>query len=768
MAFWVATVSPVPAVVFALYLWPALFGTVVLIEFWRLLSDAYALAEAKRVFGTISAGATAGALAGSAAATAMTAAFEVRHLLLTSSIAMAAAAVLVTRLPIPPASQEPEAAAPGPERRFGSLGLIGSHPYVLRLVCVLLMVTVTITLADYVFKSVAARYVDPAELGSFFARVALALSVAALAVQLIATGPLLERIGILRLFALLPLTLAATGGLVAAGAGLLGVLAMRIGDGTLRHSIHRTTAELLYVPLSPRMRAEIKPLVDVGTHRGGQVIGSGLILAALTLGADERWLAGAVAVAAGAALAITAGMRASYLDLFRRVLDRDATETRLAYPALDLLSLRSLVAALNSEDDRQVIAALNILEAQQQVNLIPALILFHPSRRVVLAALETFARSARSDFLWIAERLRQEGESSEVRAAALRAVTLHRPDRAILAVAIEDHDPVVRATAMVGLVAGGWLPERDAVERLGASGAGSVEHLAVAAALTRQPSPAWESLPIALVQSSDPAVRAETARAMGRIGRVAFLPWLRSLLGDRTTREAARDAFVAIGSPSVGFLRESLANGSLPRAIRLHLPRTISRFPPDQSAPILIERLAVEEDRGVRYKVLRGLGRLRMEAPDLTIDGRQIDRAINRTLEAALQLRRWRHGLAVAPRRATERQRLLTDFLADEQARAIEELFRLLGLQQPRERFDRIFKGLGGGPIAQASSLELVEHLVDPARRAAVLSLLNGQTSEAADRSALETTLQAVIRDSSGVLRELAAAALAERQGLGS
>jgi AAA family ATP:ADP antiporter len=524
LGFWLVTVSRAPAVLFALYLWPALFSTVVMIEFWRLVSDVHTITEAKRAFGTISAGATAGALAGSAVATAMTAAFDVRHLLVAAAGAMLAAAVPVASMG-PGGKDEAERGRAESQARHNVVELVSSHPYVVRLLGVLLMTTIGVTLADYVFKSVAARHVGPEALGSFFARVALALSVAALAVQAVATRPLVQRVGVLRLAALLPVTLAATGSLVAAGMGLLGVLAMRIGDGTLRHSVHRTAAELLYVPLSPRMRAEIKPLVDVVGHRGGQVIGSAMILLALALGADDRWLAGAVAAAAGGALAVTAGMRAPYLNLFRRVLDHDATETRLAYPALDLMSLQSLVSALNSEDDRLVVAALELLEAQGQANLVPALILFHPSPAVVRAALNLLTRNGRTDFAWIADRLWRESADAEIRAAALRALTTRRADRVVLENAMGDPDAIVRATAMVGLVAGGWLDAGDAAARLTAvSGDGAVEQLAVATAIARQPSPVFSPLLGWLAGSSDVRVRAETARAMGRVADPTSCP----------------------------------------------------------------------------------------------------------------------------------------------------------------------------------------------------------------------------------------------------
>jgi cyanophycin synthetase len=40
------------------------------------------------------------------------------------------------------------------------------------------------------------------------------------------------------------------------------------------------------------------------------------------------------------------------------------------------------------------------------------------------------------------------------------------------------------------------------------------------------------------------------------------------------------------------------------------VPRTISRFPAEEAAPLLLRQVVAEEDGMVRYKILRGLGRL--------------------------------------------------------------------------------------------------------------------------------------------------------------
>src|SRR5207245_5712876 len=112
---------------------------------------------------------------------------------------------------------------------------------------------------------------------------------------------------------------------------------------------------------------------------------------------------------------------------------------------------------LNGRDDAEVVGAMDLLAAEGRERLVPALILYHPSPLVVRRALELFETSGRTDFVPVADRLLDHADP-EVRAAALRARSAAKPEQSVLAKAMEDPSAVMRATALVGLVPGGWAP----------------------------------------------------------------------------------------------------------------------------------------------------------------------------------------------------------------------------------------------------------------------------------------------------------------------
>src|SRR5690606_15051014 len=101
---------------------------------------------------------------------------------------------------------------------------------------------------DYVFKSAAADAVPAEELGAFFAGIYLVLNVLSLGMQVLLVRPLIRTMGVQGALAVLPLILVGAGGFLALGGGLLAALVIKGADGSLRHSLHRTSSELLYLP----------------------------------------------------------------------------------------------------------------------------------------------------------------------------------------------------------------------------------------------------------------------------------------------------------------------------------------------------------------------------------------------------------------------------------------------------------------------------------------------------------------------------------------
>ncbi len=763
-------------VFYALYTWSGVLATLVVVRFWTVLGSLFTLTQAKRVFAVIGSGSVMGAIVGSAIARLLTGLVAAQY------VVLAAAAVFLV------ASWGPRLLSGGPSAEPGATTavrwdvtrvgqIVWSRPYLRRVAILVLLATVTFTLVDFVFKMTVARLVAPGELGEFFASVYLTLNVLSLGVQVFIVAWLIRRLGVNIAVAFAPaLLLLGAVGFVIAGT-LAVVLLLKGVDGSLRHSLHRTGTELLFVPMAPELRARVKAFIDVLGQRGGQALASLLILITLAATTREVVFAGMASLTAAVWLFFALDLRTHYLDVFRETLSEEITETRIEFPALDIASLETLLSTLNAPHDRQVMAALDMLTAQGKVRVIPALILYHPSPPVVVHALELFIRSGRLDVLPIVDRLLNH-PNPQIRAGSLRLQSVLAPDEGRLRGGLRDRAAEVRATALVGLIAGGWLGRAQAeaaLQRIVSEGSAEAR-LALAQAVRHQPAAVFEGALRALAARGEVDVRLEAVRAMREVRSPTFIPVLVTMLAERVLRDEARTTLAALGPTALARLGTGLKDHNLSHGIRRHLPRAIATFATVAAADLLVKHLLHEPDGMIRFKILRSLGRLRQEQPALPLDTGLLAQASKQTLAVAFRFMRWRHamehGATTHPGRRTAVYELLILLLRDKQNHALERLFRLLNLEADNEDFLHIYRGLNSPRReSRASSRELLEHLVFAPVREPLLTLIDDlyeprgaalRGGEDVELDAYETVLAELVGSTTESLSSLAAYHVAE------
>jgi HEAT repeat protein len=466
-------------------------------------------------------------------------------------------------------------------------------------------------------------------------------------------------------------------------------------------------------------------------QRGGQAFASLGLLAAGWLGVSQPLLGVALASLCVLWLVVAVSLRRPYFDVFRRTLDEGITRTRIDFPALDLSSLESLIAALGSPDEAEVRAGLDLLAEKDRLHLVPGLILWHPSPRVVVRALELFRAAGRTDHLRLVERLLSH-EDPEVRTAALLSTPVDREDRTYFETALQDESPDVRATALVGLMSCDEEPHPRVRSILDtAVHAGSAEaKRSLARAVAARPGPCFDGILVSLATHPDPDVGREVARAMRAGPNPMFIDPLITLLCRRATREEARLTLVALGEPALERCAARLADTSADIRERRHLPRTISRFEPQSAAEILLERLDQDPDGSVRYKILRGLGHCRRADPSVKLDTARLDESIARTLTRLFELLDQRDTLGrqsrSEPTWQTNVRGLIGELLADKFSLGLERLFRLFSLRYPREDFRRLHRGIESGAQEDlASARELLETALPSPVREGTLALVD-------------------------------------------
>lgn len=779
LGFWYVAGRDEPWALYALYVWSGVLVTIILLHFWTMLGSRLTVRQAQRVYAVVGIGSVAGAIAGSATARALLEVASPRSLVLVAGgVLVVAAALPMLVLKAQAHRSRPRDPATGEEGVRAAIGEVLRHPYALRMVALTLATTATTTLADWVFKSMAAaQFTDPVELGEFFASVYLAVNIVSLVVQVLLVQLAVRRLGVTGAIAVLPALMGFAGLGVALGAGGAALL-LKLADGSLRHSLHRTALEMLYVPLDEDLRARVKALVDVAAQRGGQALASIGILGAVAIGAELVDLGAVLVIVAALWAGLALEMKASYFENQRGNLRHAFADDAPPLPELDLASFESLVATLNSSSENEVLASIEVLSEERRSHLLPALLLYHPSDEVVRRVAAEFARTGRTDIVELADR-RVPQVPPLVRGALLRARHRVAPDRDRLEAALRVECPVERMTSLVFLVSHGWMPEEEAAEPIAQMiESGPPEGriaLAEAIAFTGASVFAWAL--VELLDAAELDVRYAAADALPAAVDASVLPALIERAADRQLRRSIASAIVALGPQALEPVLDALDNPQTPAAVRWQLPRVVARLAPRSGGQLLLDRLVREDDGMTRYKSLRQLEQMRDADPDIPLDAETLLRALEGELRDAWRLLAWEQALAQGARdvaeRATPVHGLLMRMLRDKCDHAVDRMLRFVALRYPDPAFATIRRGLDARDgNTRAASVELLEQLVGPELRDPVTGLVDDLARSERLRRAngfgarvpasYEETLEALVTWESEVLQTLAARHIAE------
>jgi hypothetical protein len=351
----------------------------------------------------------------------------------------------------------------------------------------------------------------------------------------------------------------------------------------------------------------------------------------------------------------------------------------------------------------------------------------------------------------------------EVPAARVRAPAAVDPDPAFLRALLDEPEDELRATALVAMIVTGALAGDEAEAKLRGLVTGRAEvRRALARAIgevrgdaATTPKEAREMLERTLVglgRDEDVRTRSEAATAMGHLASDRFLGELLGMLVDRGVRGAAVDALGEMGEEAVDFLDESLDDPRVTDDVRWRVVAAMSRSSSPRAIEKLARRLVESKDTGLRSRILRALRTAQTAGVPFTIDemklrelAEEIVAAYARTLSFRLA-----HAHLRKETPATPGGELLQQLLRDKEIEAVDRLFLTLGLLYPQERFARIQRGLASQSAkARASSRELLENVVRPPWRDAVLAMVDDTTDEARLRAIgkerSETTYSALL-----------------------
>ena len=166
--------TPTSTVLYALYVWTGLFGSWAMVQVWTLLGRAHTMTQAKRLYGFIGAGAVLGGVVGAVLARVSISMMSPRSAVLLAAGIFILAAVPCLAIVLPAETtalaQRPRGDDGEAPRRpiSATLGLLWENTFARRVLGIVLVSTITVTVADYLFKSQLAHEIrDTRLLGKY-------------------------------------------------------------------------------------------------------------------------------------------------------------------------------------------------------------------------------------------------------------------------------------------------------------------------------------------------------------------------------------------------------------------------------------------------------------------------------------------------------------------------------------------------------------------------------------------------------------------------
>jgi AAA family ATP:ADP antiporter len=676
-----AAAEPSAALFIVIYIWVGVLSVLVPSQVWTLANYVLTTREAKKSFGLIGGGAILGWIVGGFATRFLVMRFGTESTLLWVATTLLMSAALVWYIwRQRPARVDATAATIQlrltESRLLATFAQVRSSRYLVSIALVVWLAAYVTTIAGWQFKAIAkANIPDTDALASFFGTFNIVAGLAALGLQLLLTGRILQRMGVGFALFIVPTALALSSvGVLIAGT-LAAAVALKASDQVLRYSVDKATVELLYLPVPAGLTFRVKSFIDTVVYRLGDAMGGFTILlfaAALRLTPVQMAWVSLALVGAWFWAASTA--RRQYVANLRDSIHQHRVDTERANaPVISRETADLIGARLVSGTPGEILYALSLFEMARDYSL-------HPAVRTLL-----------------------KHESGEVRQHALRLLSnaadmavLHDVERLLY-----DEQLEVRTEALLYLAEHAHIDPLERIEQLG--------------------------------DFPDFSLRAAMAAFLARPGRSQNLEAARAIIGamvteggpagSRTRLEAAKLLAIlpdVFDRELVALLQDEDPDVAAAALLVVSSPRK----------PAFIERV-IEElmdnimsgNAIVRHRIITALNKLLQQHPD----GR-IDRRLLETLLHAEIMGHYRSYQSIA----APHQRLGpgAQAVAETMRQETERIFRLLKMLHPEHDMHSAYVGLqSNDPVVHDNAVEFLDAVLAPELRSLVIPLFDRDVS---------------------------------------
>ena len=724
------------------YVWVNIYGLMATSLLWLLANALFDAREARRLFGFIGAAGIGGAIAGGAVTSWIVSRVGTENLLIVCAGMLLASLLLLYFV------RSRQAAAPSEKQATTQnvWATVRSSDLLRLLAGMAALVAVVAAIVDVQFNDIADRAfpskdAKTAFFGQFFAY----LSALAFLFQVFVTPRFLRKFGVVSALLFLPVSLAVGSVALLAIPGLMAGILVKLGDGGFRHSIHKSAVEILFLPIPAAIKQRTKVLLDTTVDNLCTGLGAVLVLLAISVfGVSYQHLSFLSLALIALWMALVFHGRGAYVNSFRQALEkREIDVGELTVDINEAAALDSLVASLESENERQLDYALDMLSAVRSRRLV------EPSRRLLQHSSGVVRQKALKVLLGqevaiSPEDVRPLTQDAEldVRIEALHYLSVFggEPRQQCFENAVNSDDGRLRSAAIGCIARYGTEEENRLVDEelirhhIASSGPVGVNERVQAArivsSLQRNGRPYLNEIITQFLSDPEPAVVEEMMLSMGGLRDPHFLPLLLEKMGDRRYRLAARRALAQYGpdalEPVAAIVRDTEAEYSN----RVNGARVMGQVAEQKSVDLLLSMLD-EVEPPLQFALIKSLSKLRSRGAGLEFDRGLIEQLLQRALRAYFDLLQAIHFYE--DRNGGHAMQLLKRALKEKQDQNTERIFRLLGLQfDPQDMYFAYLGLVSGNRSTRASAIEFLDNLLDRQLKEQLIPLLDPLSVDAA------------------------------------
>jgi ATP:ADP antiporter, AAA family len=726
-----------------LYVWVKAFGVLGATQIWTLANYILTTREAKRVFGMVGGGAVAGGVFAGFLSKTMAKRFGTESLLLAMALLVFICAGLVIltwrsrRVQIGDAYDTTGASDKTAHRNLGgSMRLLFSSPYLRAIAAVICLSSLITTLTKWQFLAIAQQFLVKKDvMAIFFGDFNFYVGILGLLFQLLLTSRFLRRFQIgTALFVLPVIVLLGSAGLLALGT-LGAAVALMGSDQTLRYSLDKSTTELLYLPITTRMKLQVKWFIDTVIWRlGDGLSGLTVLIFATWLHVPARQMSWVVLLLAGSWLLTVSVARRQYVSTLKESIRQHRFDVEGATaPVLDRSTADLLATNLSESAPKDILYALALFEVEQQRTAHPAIraLLNHSAPEVRQKAIAILSAAHDHAVIPEVQRLMRDPELS-VRTEALLFLSRHMHFDPLTT--IEDigdfPDFSVRSAVIAFLAHPGETQNLEASARILGSminnkdGADGLRSREEAARLLGELPDCFDPLLSNLLADPDPQVVCEAIRSIGILRKRRLVPELLDRLGqEKVIANAASQALGRFGDSIVGVLRDHLGDLSVPIEARRAIPDVLADLGTPAAASVLLDNL-LEPDTTLRFHTIAALNKLNRLHPAIELDVQMLE-----TVLAAEILGHYRsYQILATIDTMPESNDPLTPALKQSMQHELEHIFRLLSLLHPHLDLHSAYIGLQSSSVSvHDNALEFLDNVLKPQMRDMLVPLLDSK-----------------------------------------